>query len=80
VIAVISALSSLETLTLEFKSHQSRPDSQSPSLPPLKRSILPTLNEFCFKGVTEYLEELVNGIDTPQLEKMDITFFSQNQL
>jgi hypothetical protein len=77
VIALISALPSLETLCLKFELPESRSDWQSRSLPTIKRPVLPALNEFRFKGVTEYLEELVNGIDTPQLEKMDITFFNQ---
>ena len=56
---------------------QSRPDWESQSLPPLKRSILPALDEFRFKGVTEYLDGLVTRIDTPQLSQMHITFFNQ---
>ena len=70
-------LSSLQTLSLEFRSPQSRPDRESPSLPPPKRSILPALAEFRFKGVIEYLEELMTHIDTPQLSQMDINFFNQ---
>ena len=76
-IALLFVLSSLDSLTLEFQSPQSRPDSESPSLPPLKRSILPALTRLDFKGVTEYLEELVIGIDTPQLDYLSITFFNQ---
>ena len=75
--ALLSVLSSLRTLTLEFQSPQSRPDSESPSLPPLRRSILPTLTTLHFKGVTEYLEELVIGIDTPHPRFLWITFFNQ---
>jgi hypothetical protein len=77
IFALISVLSSLETLSLGFKSPQSRPDRQSRSLHPPKRSILPALNDFRFKGVTEYLEELVTRIDAPQIDKMHITFFNQ---
>jgi hypothetical protein len=76
-VTLLSALSSLDTLSLEFRSPQSRPDSQSRSLPPPKRSILPALKLFYFKGVTEYLEDLVTRIDTPQLHQMDIKFFNQ---
>ena len=77
IIALLSVLSSLDTLTLQFKSPQSRPDWESPSLPPLRRSILPALSSLHFKGVTEYLEELVIGIDTPQLDFLSIAFFNQ---
>ena len=76
-IALLSVLSSLETLKLQFRSPQSRPDWESPSLPPPRRSILPALTRLLFKGVTEYLEELVMGIDAPQLVEMDVTFFNQ---
>ena len=76
-IALLSVLSSLKSLILHFRSPQSRPDRESPSLLPLKRSILPALTNLDFKGVTEYLEELVIGIDTPQLDFLGITFFNQ---
>jgi len=76
-VTLLSVLSGLETLSLGFQSPQSRPDLESRSLPPLKRSILPVLYEFYFKGVTEYLEELVTHIDTPQLDGMNITSFNQ---
>ena len=78
IVALLAALSSLEIFCLEFESPQSRPDQESPrSLPPPKRSILPLLINFRFKGVTEYLGELIPRIDTPQLARMDITFFNQ---
>ena len=76
-VALLSALSNLKTLYLGFQSPQSRPNWESPKLPPRKRSILPALDEFRFKGVTEYLEELVTRIDTPQLNLLYITFFNQ---
>jgi hypothetical protein len=75
--ALISVLSGLETLELGFRSSRSRPDHESRSLPPPKRSIIPALRRLDFKGVTEYLEQLVTRIDTPQLDEMDITFFHQ---
>jgi hypothetical protein len=73
IVALISALSSLEKLGLGFHSPQSSPGRESLSLPPPNRSILPALSRLNFKGVTEYLEEFV----TPQLDKMYITFFNQ---
>ena len=76
-IALLSVLSSLDTVELHFRSPQSRPDWESPILPPLKRSILPALTFLHFQGVTEYLEELVIGIDTPHLDFLLITFFNQ---
>jgi hypothetical protein len=76
-VTLLSVLSRLETLSLQFQSPQSHPHWESRSLPPPKRSILPALHEFHFKGVTEYLEELVARIDTPQVDEMRITFFNQ---
>jgi F-box-like len=75
--ALICTLSSLGTLHLGFESPQSRPDSGTRRSPPPKRSILPTLEKFRFKGVTEYLEDLVTSIDAPQLYNMDITLLNQ---
>jgi hypothetical protein len=77
IVAPLSTLSNLKVLSLEFQSPQSRPDRESRSLPPPKRSILPTLEILFFIGVTEYLEDLVTRIDTPQLDTMNITFFNQ---
>ena len=77
IVASLSVLSSLEKLFLRFESPQSRPDWGSRRPLPSKRSVLPALYEFQFEGVTEYLEELVACIDTPQLSKMYITFFNQ---
>ena len=75
-VAFLTMLSSLKYLCLEFQSPQSRPNWES-QLPPRKRSILLALRYFRFRGVTEYLEQLVACIDTPQLGRMDITFFNQ---
>ena len=77
VVAALSALSGLKTLCLRFRSPQSRPDLESLGLSTPKRSVLPSLNVFHFKGATEYLEELVTCIDTPQLDQLHITFFNQ---
>ena len=67
----LSALTSLETLIVEFESPRSRPD------PPLTRTLLPVLIDFVFKGVSEYLDDLVARIDAPLLNELQITFFYQ---
>ena len=79
-VALLRALSNLEALFLGFQYPQSHPDRKSPSLPPPKRSILPALDEFHFKGVVEYLEELLTSIETPQLDEMHIDFFFQTDI
>jgi hypothetical protein len=83
--AIVTALSrttSLNILSLVFRSPalQSRPDPQSRrSLPPT-RIFLPALTNFDFEGASEYLEDLVARIDTPQLRYFRITLFNQFDL
>jgi hypothetical protein len=77
IVALISVLSSLRTLSLQFQSPQSRPDPETRRPPPSKRSVVPALTSLYFRGVIEYLEDLVTCIDTPQLDEMKITFFNQ---
>ena len=76
-VALISVLSRLESFSLEFRSPQSRPDRETQRPPPSKRSILPDLYEFGFKGDTEYLEDFVTCIDAPGLHRLIISFFDQ---
>ncbi len=75
--AFLAVLSSLETLLLQFQSPQSRPDWESRRLPPSNPSVIPTLKRFYFKGVIEYLEDLVTFIEAPRLYYSNITFFNQ---
>jgi hypothetical protein len=77
IVALLSVLPSLDVLILKFRSPQSLPDRESRLLPPPKRSVIPALLFLVFKGVTEYFEDLVTFIDTPQLGTMNITFFNQ---
>ena len=77
IVALLSVLSSLRTLSLDFRSPKSRPDRESQSLLPPKHTLLPTLELLEFGGVPEYLEELVTCVDTPRLFKMDITLHNQ---
>ena len=75
-VVLISVLTSLESFQLEFQSPQSHSDRSERRTPSSKRSIL-ALRGLYFKGVTEYLEELVTRINTPQLDHMHITLFNQ---
>ena len=75
--AALSTLTSLRTLRLEFQSPQSRPDWAGRRPPPSTRFVLPDLTLFWFKGVSEYLDELVARINAPRLESLDITLFNQ---
>ena len=75
-VTALSSLSSLQRLTLEFQSPRSCPGQATRRLPPSTRSILLALTYFQFKGVSEYLEDLVARIDAPLLNILRITFFN----
>jgi len=74
-VTCLSALTRLEELSIHFQSPRSRPGQLSP--PPSTRTVLPVLNSFSFKGVSEYLEDLTSRIDAPLLSHFWITFFNQ---
>ena len=72
-VAGLSALTRLENLVIEFESPRSRPARSHRS--PRTRALLPVLNYLLFKGVSEYLEDLLAGIHAPLLNVLQITFF-----
>jgi hypothetical protein len=74
-VACLAALPRLDTFHIGFKSATSRPDRIPP--PPETRTVLPTLTSFEFKGASEYLEDLVAQIDSPQLDRTFIVYFNQ---
>ena len=76
-VSALSALTSLSVLYVRFQSPRSLPDRTSRRPPPLTRFILPALMIFSFKGVSDYLEDLVSRIDAPRLDTLRITFFNQ---
>jgi len=69
----LAALPDLETLSIAFRSPPSSPLQMTP--PPRRRSVLPVLTFFRFKGVSEYLEGVIARIDTPHLDELRIEFF-----
>ena len=74
----LSKLVNLQELFIDFRFPRSEDDRENRSLPPLaRRLVLPSLTEFYFKGDSEYLEDLVDRIDTPVFDKFSITFFDQ---
>ena len=75
-VACLSLLTSLDRLSLGFQSPQSRPDRESRRPPPSTRTLLPVLTHFWFRGISEYLEDLVSRVDAPRLNFLDITFFN----
>jgi len=76
-VTCLSALTRLKSLVLGFKSPRSRPERTSRLSPQRTRTILPALTFLQFKGVTEYVEDLVTQIDAPLLKDISITFFNQ---
>ncbi len=76
-VALLSVLSSLQTLYFKFQSPQSRPDWVNRHPPPSKRSVIPALLSFVFEGVIEYLEDLVTFIDAPRLNYLVVDLFNQ---
>jgi hypothetical protein len=76
----LSAWMRLQTFRLEFRSPRSRADRESRLLPRLTRDILPALTKFTFRGDSEYLEDIVCQINTPRLDRLQITFFNQTYI
>lgn len=73
----LSTSSSLGSLNLRFKSLLSHPDEAIRRPSPPTRLVLLVLESFSFKGVGEYLENLMVRIDAPLLKKLVITFVNQ---
>jgi hypothetical protein len=75
-VAALSALTNLKTLSLRFSPGQSHADlGNKKSQHTLQRSVIPSLLSFDFEGVSEYLEALASRIDTPVLNRLGITIF-----
>jgi hypothetical protein len=75
----LSALTCLESLSLQFRYPRPRPalESRRPPPRPLTRPILPSLTKIRFKGASDYLEEVLARIDALRLNLLHITFFNQ---
>ena len=77
IVTGLSALTRLESLSLQFRSPRYQTNPQVRLTPPLTLVVLPALTEISFLGDSEYLGDTVARIDTPLLCKVDITFFNQ---
>src|SRR6267142_269180 len=71
--ACLAALPNPEDLYIGFRSPLSRPPQTTP--PPRTRMVLPALTQLFFCGVSEYFEDVVAQIDTPVLNRLNVTFF-----
>ena len=73
-VEALATLTRLESLYIEFKPPFSHPDRIH--LHPATRTDL-SFNYFTFRGVSEYLEDFVARINTPQLQTIHIDYFNQ---
>ena len=77
IVTGLAVLANLESFTIGFESPRSRPIRGSRSPPPPTRTVVPALTRFAFKGVSEWLEDLVARINVPLLNSVFITLFHQ---
>ena len=73
-VACVAALPRLSTFRIGFRS-ASRPERIRP--PPVARTVLPALTNFRFNGASEYLEDLLAQIESPQLGQIFIFYYNQ---
>lgn len=74
-VTCLSTLTKLEVLELGLQSLRSHPVRESRRPPPRSRTVLPSLTLLWFKGVSEYVEDLISRIDAPLLDYLSLTFF-----
>ena len=68
----------LEELSIGFSTPLPRPTTEGELFrPPSTLMALPSLKRLAFRGVTVYLENLVDRISSPLLERCNITLFNQ---
>jgi hypothetical protein len=79
-VTALFVLIRLEILEIWFESDRSRPDLKTRYSPPRTRTLLPALTMLIFRGVAEYLEDLVAPIDAPLVDTLGIFFFKFHQL
>ncbi|KAI0288126.1 hypothetical protein BC826DRAFT_1188584 [Russula brevipes] len=73
-VACLSSLNRLKSLSLGFESPRSRPDQRSP--PPQPRVVLRALTKLTFAGMADYSEDFLARIDAPVLDQLSMSFFT----
>jgi hypothetical protein len=73
-VVVLSALINLKSFSFQFKFPDGR---RRPSPTTTTRTVLPVLTHFRFKGLSQYLEDLVSRIDAPLLYTLYVDLFDQ---
>lgn len=76
-VTCLSMLTRLKSLFIGFESPRYPPHLNSRCPPPPTRTVLPVLTKLWFKGVGDYLEDLVARINAPLLNNLRIIFFLQ---
>ena len=76
-VTALSAMPNLRQFALGFRSSPSTLDRGRLRSPPLTRIVLPALIGFSFKGISEYVEDLVSRIDVTRLSDGSIALFNQ---
>ena len=77
IVTCLYPMHNLEDLAIGFESPLSRPDRPNRPSYPGTCVVLPALARFHFRGVSEYMEDLVSRIDIPLLDDIKIGFFNQ---
>ena len=73
----LSTLTKLELLKLCFESPRPLLEWERRRTPSPTRALLLSLTYFMFKGASEYLEDIVDRVDAPLLDRLRISFFHQ---
>jgi hypothetical protein len=75
-VACLSSLNRLQTLSLGFHTHYWEFPSQSPRYrpSPQTRAVLPALTDLTFKGTCDYSEDFLSRIDAPILNRFSMSF------
>jgi len=74
-VTCLAMLPRLKSFFIGSQSATSHADRIRP--PPVTRTLLPALTYFGFQGDSEYLEELISRIDSPQLNQIYIKYLNQ---
>jgi hypothetical protein len=78
IVTSLSMMARLKKLVLRFKNPQFRADQEIRRPPPPTLTLLPSLTYFLFDGISEYMRDFVALIDTPLLNRLDLSFFKQD--
>jgi hypothetical protein len=77
IVTALAVLAKLKYLAIGFQSPLSRPDHRNRRPPPPARTVLPALTRFEYKGVSDYLEDVVAQVDAPMLGSIKTAFSHQ---